>query len=317
MSRLFKCLHECWSSRRVEQVFIFVSVAEPCLALAAMVLLLGATMQCGDHPIQNLLWICVVNMLVSWVSFGVAPCSGIERQHEELRWSTTIVGVRFFSSLVFCLTAALSQVTWLSCRLNSFTIFYVQLAFLVETALLLIFGCCLVIHRAQRNERIRRRQFSASVQPLARSARPFRRVQPNELDARTQDVTNQQVSKAETSPLELLVLGRERTHVFAKMGPCVVCLEEVGVNDDMAQLPCGHTFHTSCIESWLSRGNGCPLRCKTKMFNVLAEEQQFPPVDEHVAPAGIDALTLLGASTLSASHSPSIGDTRGWQMQAV
>ncbi|CAK9052944.1 unnamed protein product [Durusdinium trenchii] len=42
---------------------------------------------------------------------------------------------------------------------------------------------------------------------------------------------------------------------------CSICLCEIEQEDDAARLPCGHTFHTSCIREWLHRSTYCPLRC--------------------------------------------------------
>lgn len=44
---------------------------------------------------------------------------------------------------------------------------------------------------------------------------------------------------------------------------CVVCLDEMTVDQLVRRLPCGHTFHSSCIRLWLRRKNACPCCCKT------------------------------------------------------
>jgi E3 ubiquitin-protein ligase RNF115/126 len=40
---------------------------------------------------------------------------------------------------------------------------------------------------------------------------------------------------------------------------CAICLAEVQSTDPVTSLPCGHRFHTECIQSWLQRGGRCPL----------------------------------------------------------
>lgn len=42
---------------------------------------------------------------------------------------------------------------------------------------------------------------------------------------------------------------------------CVVCLEDYTPDDVLAQLPCGHIFHPSCVHQWLGEGWRCPFRC--------------------------------------------------------
>mmetsp|Transcript_101261 Transcript_101261/g.285457 ORF Transcript_101261/g.285457 Transcript_101261/m.285457 type:complete len:324 (+) Transcript_101261:62-1033(+) len=49
---------------------------------------------------------------------------------------------------------------------------------------------------------------------------------------------------------------------LAKFGPtCIICISEFWEGDNVAQLPCSHTFHTDCISKWLAKSRHCPLRC--------------------------------------------------------
>lgn len=48
--------------------------------------------------------------------------------------------------------------------------------------------------------------------------------------------------------------GKEPPH-------CPVCLEAYVVEDEVRTIPCFHTFHTSCIDHWLSQKAVCPV-CK-------------------------------------------------------
>mmetsp|Transcript_35228 Transcript_35228/g.64359 ORF Transcript_35228/g.64359 Transcript_35228/m.64359 type:complete len:521 (-) Transcript_35228:240-1802(-) len=43
--------------------------------------------------------------------------------------------------------------------------------------------------------------------------------------------------------------------------PCQICLDDLHEGELVGTLPCGHRFHSTCIEQWLGRGGGCPLRC--------------------------------------------------------
>jgi hypothetical protein len=46
---------------------------------------------------------------------------------------------------------------------------------------------------------------------------------------------------------------------------CSICLESFTKDEHVARLPChiSHMFHTSCIDTWLNVGRGCPLCKKT------------------------------------------------------
>ncbi|KAG9449107.1 hypothetical protein H6P81_009072 [Aristolochia fimbriata] len=40
---------------------------------------------------------------------------------------------------------------------------------------------------------------------------------------------------------------------------CTVCMEDFEPERGGKRLPCSHVFHESCISSWLSLGDSCPL----------------------------------------------------------
>jgi len=46
-------------------------------------------------------------------------------------------------------------------------------------------------------------------------------------------------------------------------GECQICLEELAEGDELRTLPCGHFFHTACVDVWLRQKSGsCPTcRC--------------------------------------------------------
>ena len=51
---------------------------------------------------------------------------------------------------------------------------------------------------------------------------------------------------------DVIVGDRER-------GPCPVCLENFTVGSHVTRMPCSHTFHRTCILSWLNKSHVCPL----------------------------------------------------------
>ncbi|KAI3448117.1 hypothetical protein Pfo_004782 [Paulownia fortunei] len=53
----------------------------------------------------------------------------------------------------------------------------------------------------------------------------------------------------------------EEVRASPKLEPCCICQEDYVAGDDIGKLDCGHEFHTSCIEQWLTLKNICPI-CK-------------------------------------------------------
>lgn len=40
---------------------------------------------------------------------------------------------------------------------------------------------------------------------------------------------------------------------------CSICLEKIYERQRRTALPCGHTFHALCVETWLRQNSTCPL----------------------------------------------------------
>lgn len=49
------------------------------------------------------------------------------------------------------------------------------------------------------------------------------------------------------------------TVTATKGGQCPVCLKEWTEGEEMKELPCKHSFHSSCILPWLKKTNSCPM----------------------------------------------------------
>ncbi|KAK4373227.1 hypothetical protein RND71_008611 [Anisodus tanguticus] len=45
---------------------------------------------------------------------------------------------------------------------------------------------------------------------------------------------------------------------------CVVCLDNMGNQDEVLCMPCSHIFHGECITKWLEKSHYCPL-CRFEM----------------------------------------------------
>lgn len=94
---------------------------------------------------------------------------------------------------------------------------------------------------------------------------------------------NRRISEARESRLSVSAVSKLPTRKFvapgsmtaASMGDgvavedgmeepdsCSICLEDYATGDELRQLPCGHEFHSMCIDPWLTmRKRTCPL-CK-------------------------------------------------------
>jgi len=55
---------------------------------------------------------------------------------------------------------------------------------------------------------------------------------------------------------------------------CVICISEFEVGDNLAKLPCGHTFHMECVNEWLRQHGKCPLRCPGLVLPPLTDRSE-------------------------------------------
>ncbi|KAL4223716.1 hypothetical protein ACF0H5_017183 [Mactra antiquata] len=56
---------------------------------------------------------------------------------------------------------------------------------------------------------------------------------------------------------------------------CAICLEKFFLKQKLRVLPCGHYFHTKCVDPWLVRSHTCPL-CK---LNIIDKLESLPEED--------------------------------------
>ncbi|GAQ77739.1 hypothetical protein KFL_000030180 [Klebsormidium nitens] len=75
---------------------------------------------------------------------------------------------------------------------------------------------------------------------------------------------------------------------------CAICLVDYEEGALLRPLPCGHAFHTACIDTWLKKDPSCPL-CKRPLYIRI-------PVPQTVAERGLE-LSQQSAENLPGSSS--------------
>ena len=62
-----------------------------------------------------------------------------------------------------------------------------------------------------------------------------------------------------------------------KFDICVICLELMEKNTTC--LPCGHSYHTKCIDTWVCKNNSCPC-CRKKVYDVITADEYIMNLDD-------------------------------------
>lgn len=52
---------------------------------------------------------------------------------------------------------------------------------------------------------------------------------------------------------------------------CAICLVDYEAEDDLRNLPCGHSFHKTCVDGWLAVNASCP-NCRARCFDTEDDE---------------------------------------------
>ncbi|KAK8127428.1 ankyrin repeat protein [Apiospora sp. TS-2023a] len=75
------------------------------------------------------------------------------------------------------------------------------------------------------------------------------------------------ISKLPRKKLDEQMLGPELK------GECTICIDDVGLGDEVLVLPCKHWFHDECVVLWLKEHNTCPI-CRAPVEGESAGQPQ-------------------------------------------
>lgn len=68
------------------------------------------------------------------------------------------------------------------------------------------------------------------------------------------------VEAATAGQIAALPLARISAATCAEDCPnCAICLVDFLAGEKVRRLPCGHDFHSGCVDTWLRRNKKCPL----------------------------------------------------------
>mmetsp|Transcript_49921 Transcript_49921/g.93433 ORF Transcript_49921/g.93433 Transcript_49921/m.93433 type:complete len:222 (+) Transcript_49921:1-666(+) len=68
-------------------------------------------------------------------------------------------------------------------------------------------------------------------------------------------------------------LSANRSPTPSHQEECPICLEPIwSVKQDRAPLPCGHTFHVTCLSQWLQKHPCCPM-CRHSPFMPITKQE--------------------------------------------
>jgi hypothetical protein len=72
---------------------------------------------------------------------------------------------------------------------------------------------------------------------------------------------------------------------------CSICFDTMSNNGPLRTTPCGHKFHSECLNTWLRTKNTCPL-CRAQVQAPIIVPQINPQLAQQIADANDDANEL-------------------------
>lgn len=76
---------------------------------------------------------------------------------------------------------------------------------------------------------------------------------------------------------------------------CAICLDTIEDEDDIRGLTCGHAFHASCVDPWLTSRRACCPLCKADYYipKPRAETSELPASSERQGRRGMTRMTPI------------------------
>lgn len=117
--------------------------------------------------------------------------------------------------------------------------------------------------------------------PKPRLSTSSNRIEDNQ---QTKEGETAQDDDVENSPVEEEIDETQITHLPQDIGSgdtCAICIDQLEEDDEVRGLTCGHAFHSSCVDVWLTTRRAiCPL-CKKDYWvrkTPLPENVEAPPL---------------------------------------
>eukprot|EP00930_Biecheleria_cincta_P002740 TRINITY_DN103736_c0_g1_i1.p1 TRINITY_DN103736_c0_g1~~TRINITY_DN103736_c0_g1_i1.p1 ORF type:complete len:337 (-),score=54.67 TRINITY_DN103736_c0_g1_i1:49-1014(-) len=174
------------------------------------------------------------------------------------------------------------------------------------TGLLALFYAGLVVARPWAEERVRSVRIFCACLAGANAAL---------LAPLTGSVSYLTRRKDKCGAIKVFVFGRERQ---LELGDkcCTICLMDFVRGDRLAQLPCGHVYHSACINEWLEVRPRCPMRCP-QLVLPLQKERKIVEAAQEEGAAGQVAVVAERRAGAAAPRTASGGRAGAGQARAA
>ena len=87
-------------------------------------------------------------------------------------------------------------------------------------------------------------------------------------------------------------------------GECTICMDDLGVGEEVSVLPCKHWFHDKCVASWLRQHNTCPI-CRTSITDGAESRRggaEGAASSSQPGPSNASPFSPLGAADRRRAH---------------
>lgn len=92
-------------------------------------------------------------------------------------------------------------------------------------------------------------------------------------------------------------------------GECTICIDDMGVGDEVTVLPCKHWFHNDCVVLWLRQHNTCPI-CRAPIVGAAAGQPGGAASASEPGPSGSSPFSRPGVAERRRSNLRSRGEAR-------